>query len=139
MRPGDALQLHYELHVDGALFESTREGAPLELIQGQGQLPRAVDEALLGMRAGQFKEVELSAGAGFGPFLPEKKRVVPLSELGAKAEGLRAGDKLAGFLDGQPALGRVLSVSSRSAVVDFNHPLAGKALRYGVRVLRVGS
>jgi FKBP-type peptidyl-prolyl cis-trans isomerase 2 len=84
-----------------------------------------------GMKTGDEKKVELSAEEGFGPYDAKKKKTVPKSDLPA---GTKEGDVLED-LAGQQAT--VTQLSDSSAVVDYNHPLAGKPLSVKIRILRV--
>lgn len=135
--PGSTVKLDYTLLVDGKPFESTEIRGPIEIVQGQGDLPSAVDKGLLGMRVGDSGDFELSEGAGFGFTDASKIESLPLSTMGPLADDVKPGKKILGFKDGKSVEGRVLEVSSGVARVDFNHPLANKALRYKVRVVEI--
>lgn len=138
VRPGDAVTLGYELSADGAVVES-KMAEPVRLVQGAGQVPAGVDAALLGMAPGAEKRVELTAAEAFGPRDPARVQAVPLKPFGALAAGLKPGRKVRGFRDGKPEEAVVVSVSSGSVTLDFNHPLAGKAVSYRLRVVAVGA
>jgi FKBP-type peptidyl-prolyl cis-trans isomerase 2 len=137
IHPGSTVRLDYTLAVDGKPFESTEIHGPIEIIQGHGDLPAAVDRGLLGMRVGQRGDFEIPAGIGFGYHEASKIESLPLASMGALAEDVKAGKKILGFKDGKPVEGRVLEVRDGAARVDFNHPLADKALRYHVQIVEI--
>ena len=137
VKPGSLVRLDYKLDVDGKVFESTEIHGPIEIIQGAGDVPAGVDKALLGIKAGQRPDLDQSARDGFGPRDPAKIESLPLASMGALGADVAPGKKILGFKDGKPVTGRVLEVRDGSARVDFNHPLADKALRYRLEVVAV--
>lgn len=102
-----------------------------QFVQGQHQLLPAFERAVTGMKTGDEIKVELSAEEGFGPYDAKKRKTVPISELPAWTQ---EGDVLQDR-SGQQAT--VTQLSDHSAVMDYNHPLAGKPLNMKIRILRV--
>ncbi|MGH7257491.1 MAG: FKBP-type peptidyl-prolyl cis-trans isomerase [Nitrospiraceae bacterium] len=102
-----------------------------EYIHGARQLIPGLENALTGMHAGEKKRVELDADHAFGPYVADKKTSVPRSQLPDK---VRVGD-ITTTTDGKPFT--VVALSEGTAVIDFNHPLAGKQIVLDVRVLDV--
>lgn len=135
--PGATVLLDYELTSGGTLIESNAGKELLRVTQGEGNLPGPVDEALVGMKAGAEKVLELTPDQGFGPVDPDKIKVIPLEKFGALAKDLAPGRTVAGASRGKAAEGKVLKVENGSATLDFNHPLAGKALRYKIKVVEI--
>lgn len=137
VRPGSYVKLDYTLIVDGKPFESTEIHGPIEIIQGQGGVPDAVDRALLGLRAGQGGDVEIPAGLGFGYRDEKKIESITLASMGDLGADVKPGKKILGLKEGKAVKGLVLDVKDGVARVDFNHPLADKALRYKFQVVEV--
>lgn len=138
VKPGATVRLDYKLDAEGEIFESTEIHGPIEVVQGRGDLPAAVDKALIGMKIGQHADIDLPAGAGFGSHDPAKVESLALAAMGAMGADVRPGKKILGFKDGKPVAGRVLEVGGGVARVDFNHPLADKALRYRLQIVGIG-
>jgi FKBP-type peptidyl-prolyl cis-trans isomerase 2 len=103
-----------------------------KFVQGQHQLPPALEQAVSGMKTGDEKKVELSEEEAFGPYDAKKRKTVPREELPAWA---REGDRLQDFRTGQQVT--VAQLSDSSAVVDYNHPLAGKPIVLKIKVVHV--
>jgi len=102
-----------------------------QFVQGQHQLLPALERAVTGLKTGDEKKVEISAEEGFGPYDTRKRKTIPKSELPAwTLEGDVLQDRA-----GQQAT--VTQLSDSSAVMDYNHPLAGKPLNMKIRILRV--
>lgn len=102
-----------------------------EYIHGSRQLIPGLENALTGMHAGEKKRVELDAAHAFGPYDAQKKTSVPRTQL---PEKIRVGD-ITMTPEGKPFT--VVALSDGAAVIDFNHPLAGKQIVLDVRVLDV--
>ena len=100
-------------------------------VQGKHQLLPALEREVTGMKTGEEKKVELPAEEGFGPYDVKKQKTVPKSDLPAGTkEGAVVKDHA-----GQPAT--VSQLSDSSAVMDYNHPLAGKSLVVQLKILKV--
>ena len=132
---GDSVVLSYELSADGAVVESNFDAEPAAVVQGAGQVPSGVDEALIGMAPGEEKRLELPPEKAFGRPDPARVEVMPLAQLGDLAKGLKPGRKVMGFRDGKAETARVLSIEGGKATLDFNPPLAGKTVVYRLCVL----
>jgi FKBP-type peptidyl-prolyl cis-trans isomerase 2 len=98
---------------------------------GSRQLIPGLEDALVGMRAGETKHVELDASRAFGPYDAAKKVSIQRKQL---PEKIQVGD-ITTTSEGQPFT--VVSLSDNQAVIDFNHPLAGKHIVLDVHVLSV--
>jgi FKBP-type peptidyl-prolyl cis-trans isomerase 2 len=98
---------------------------------GSQQLIPGLEEALAGMRAGERKHVELDASRAFGPYDAAKKVSVQRTQL---PEKIKVGD-ITTTSEGQPFT--VVALSDNQAIIDFNHPLAGKNIVLDVHVLNV--
>jgi len=102
-----------------------------QFVQGQHQLLPALEREVADMKPGDVKKVELSPEEGFGPYDAQKKKTVPRTELPA---GTQEGDIV------EDRTGKEMTVtrlSGSSAVVDYNHPLAGKPLSVKIQILQV--
>jgi FKBP-type peptidyl-prolyl cis-trans isomerase SlpA len=102
-----------------------------QFVQGQHKLLPALERVVTGMKPGDEKKVEISAEEGFGPYDAKKRKTVPTSDLPAWTQ---EGDVL---LDRAGQEATVTQLSDKSAVMDYNHPLAGKPLNMKIRILRV--
>lgn len=140
--PSAYLTLHYRLATaDGTDLITTFGGNPATLMLGQGQLAPFLEDALIGMPEGEHKTFELEPGQAFGQRNPELVRDVSLATLeenSAPGNEYRVGD-LVDFA--APAGGRFAGVLRElrddGATFDFNHPLAGQALKFEVKLISV--
>ncbi len=131
-----ALQYTLSLAANGEVLESNVDGEPLVYMHGQGQLLPALEARLEGLSAGDERQVELEADEAYGEHNPELMQEVSPDMV--PEEGREVGQVLVGSDgDGQPFEVRVAEVDEDRVLLDFNHPLAGEALRFDVTVLSV--
>ena len=102
-----------------------------EYTHGAKELIPGLEQALVGLHAGDKKRVELDPDNAFGPYDAGKKTTVPRTQL---PQTVGQGD-FSTTPDGRPFT--IISLSEDSAVIDFNHPLAGKQIVLDVVVLSV--
>ena len=125
---GSNVTLSYDISVPGEDLKVRDVG---RFVQGKHELLPALERAVAGLKTGDVKKVSLSAAEGFGPYNAEKTMTVPRKDL---PPGTKEGDVLEDA-EGKPAT--VSRLSEQSAVIDYNHPLAGKPLVVELKILRV--
>lgn len=122
---------------DGTIFYSTEDHEPLTVTIGADQIFPALERALLGMRAGESKNVVLCAEDAYGPRRQENIIKVSRGSFPADRE-LAQGQKLTvEFAGGTSRVMRVLEFDAAEVTLDGNHALAGCELSFALRVDRV--
>jgi FKBP-type peptidyl-prolyl cis-trans isomerase SlyD len=134
---GKQVGIEYTLTLDdGTQVDSNVGGEPLVFQAGAHQILPALEEALAGLQVGDTKEVALTAEQAYGPVNPEGFQEV---DAGLIPDGARVAGTMLVADDGsgnkRPV--RVHEVKGDKIVVDLNHPLAGKALNFAVRVMAI--
>ena len=143
VQPGSFLTLHYRLAgPDGQDVVSTFHDKPATLSLGTGQLAPAIEACLLGMAEGAHETLELPAGAAFGehnPGLLQRVKLSLLHEFGEPDARYEPGDVVQfPSPNGAPGpAGMVREVGPDWLLFDFNHPLAGRPVRFEVKLLGV--
>lgn len=140
--PSAYLTLHYRLATaDGTDLITTFAGNPATLMLGQGQLAPFLEEALLGMAEGAHQTFHLAPGKAFGERNPDLVRDVTratLEENTAPGTDYRVGDLVDFAAPGGGRFAGVLrALRDDAATFDFNHPLAGQALQFEVKLISV--
>ena len=102
-----------------------------EFVQGRHEIFRALEQNVAGMRAGEAKKVELTPEEGFGARDESKKMKIPKADLPTDAQ---AGDVVQ---NEEGSYATVAGVSGSEAVLDYNHPLAGRPLAVQLRIVKV--
>ena len=130
--------LEYTVHLEnGRLLDSTGHCGPIAVMVGAGQLFPALEDRILGMRAGETRTFEIPAEDAYGPWHESLVRTIPRDNLSPDLE-LTVGEeyRMKGP-DGKPRRFRLLEVGAESVRADFNSPNAGQALVATVTVVSV--
>jgi FKBP-type peptidyl-prolyl cis-trans isomerase 2 len=122
---------------NGRIFHSTDEHGPQTFTLGAGQLFPALEQAIIGMRAGEVKNIVLTAEEAYGPRLQENIISVARQTFPAGKE-IAAGQKLSiEFKGGISRVMVVTAVNEIQVTLDGNHPLAGQELTFALRMDKV--
>lgn len=125
--------LHYRIGLDdGTEVLSTFGGAPATLAVGQGELAPGLERCLAGTGPGMRRVFLLEAEQAFGAHRAELVQQFPRDERFAPGVIMEFSAP-----DGSRRAGLVRGADARGATVDFNHPLAGRRIRFEVEVLAV--
>lgn len=137
IQSGSIVKLQYTLKdADGVVLDSNKEKEPATFTHGQGQIVPGLEEALMGMRAGDEKHVTVKPEKAYGMEDPTAVTEVPKEAI--PKDALKVGAKLVARNPvGETRFVKVKEVKENSVVLDLNHPLAGKTLFFDVKILDV--
>ncbi|MBI3140954.1 MAG: FKBP-type peptidyl-prolyl cis-trans isomerase [Rhodocyclales bacterium] len=138
VQAGSLLTLHYRLALaDDTELVSTFGSTPATLQLGTGELAPSLERWLVGLAPGSRSVFLLDPEQGFGPHNPKLMQRFVRSELPTPAE-LREMTLLEFKApNGATFTGLVRELAEESALIDFNHPLAGKSIRFEVEVIGI--
>ena len=137
VQSGHVVTLHYTLSDDtGLTIESTRGSDPLDYLHGVGQIIPGLEKALDGSAVGRKASLTVPPDQAYGRHEATAVVRVPLDELPSDLEVVPGAEVQAETPDG-PLTFRVVSIEGAEAVLDGNHPLAGKTLTFDVEILAV--
>ena len=138
------LTLHYRLTLVPSEVDlvDTFNGKPATLQLGIGQLAEPLEQHLQGLHEGDERVFDLAAGEAYGarqPSLVIRLSRAALAQATPQAvDSLAIGDPLEILSpDGKRVVGKVMEVDSDALTLDFNHPLAGQAMRFTVRLIGI--
>lgn len=147
IQPGKYVELGYDLYKVGAegevLVHQTDEADPEKIVFGVTKgVIRPLEVAIDGLEPGGEFDVSVKAEEAFGPFDPDK--IVTLEKGIFEVDGkfdsdvVKPGAALPMMTaDGYPITGIVTEVTDDKVKMDFNHPLAGKDVRFKGKILAV--
>src|SRR6266581_2466055 len=70
---GDLVKVHFTGRLaDGTIFDTSMEREPLEFTLGEGELIPGLEQAVLGMAAGESKTATILADQAYGPHHAER-------------------------------------------------------------------
>ncbi|MDI6644972.1 MAG: peptidylprolyl isomerase [Methanobacteriaceae archaeon] len=116
----------------GILAENKNYG-PIPIVVSGGHVLKGLDEALVGMKEGEEKTVELTPEDAFGKRDSKLVQLVPMREF--KKQKLKPYVGMAITSEGHTGI--IRRISGGRVTVDFNHELAGKNLIYQVKVEKI--
>ncbi|MDD1655258.1 MAG: peptidylprolyl isomerase [Methanomicrobiales archaeon] len=141
---GDFIRLSYTGKADDRTFDTTDEETakeagihnpsavygPVMIRVGSRHVVIGLDDAVIGKEAGESGEVEVPPEKAFGPHDETRMESVSIAKFPEKP-------RLGMQVELENREGTVANIIGRRAIVDFNHPLAGKTITYSYKVERV--
>ena len=118
-------------------MDTTFDKNPAKLVVGDGNLPEGFEELLVGLEAGDKKSFLVPPEKAFAQPNPNNVQTIKRSDFPSDME-LEEG-LMVSFADANQAElpGVIKTVTETEVTVDFNHPLAGKALKFDVEIIAV--
>jgi len=149
MQKGEFVRIDYigRIASTGEIFDLTSEEAakkegvfnpkqkygPVLVIIGAGTIVPGVEKKLEGMKKGEESEFTVKPDEGFGDRDPRLIKIISISQFTKQKLNPMPGM----FVTVNGVQGRVQGISGGRVRVDFNHPLAGKDLKYRVKLIDV--
>lgn len=135
--PNMQVTLHFSLRLEnGEQVDSTFDKKPATFKVGDGNLLPGFEQQLFGLKAGDKRTIQIAPEQGFGQHNPQNVQVMPRSQF----EGMELSDGLLVIFNDAAKTelpGVVKGFDENKVTVDFNHPLAGKALTFEVEIFEV--
>src|SRR5512141_1623780 len=131
---GQVVSMHYTLHVDGQVVDSSEGGEPLQFIQGMGHIILGLEHQLYDMHVGDSKNITVPPKEGYvetdeSAFMDVPRTAFPDNVPLEKGTELELRDQ-----SGHPVYARIDNVSDQNVRLNMNHPLAGKELQFDVKI-----
>lgn len=123
-----------DVAVEAGVYNPNRDYQPLGFTVGAGQMIRGFDAGVVGMAVGEERTLTLPPEDAYGVHHEEMVQTVPVDELSAAGITPVIGEKLTTSF-GQ--VGAITDITNTSAVIDFNHGLAGKTLIFDVKLVSI--
>jgi peptidylprolyl isomerase len=139
IKSGDTISVDYTgKKQDGTVFDSSEGKAPLKFTVGSGMLIQGFDTAVLGMKPGESKTVEVPPEQGYGPRHEDAFVNIPRNQIPEEiplSEGL-----ILQLQDpqGRPVPAMVAEITDDNVKMDINHMLAGETLTFDITVRETG-
>ncbi|MDF1838343.1 MAG: peptidylprolyl isomerase [Planctomycetota bacterium] len=150
IQDGLLVLLEYTLRdASGEVVDSSADDGPMEYVHGQGDLPEAIEANLFGQERGFEFTVTLPEGEAYGEYNPDGLISVPRDEFPADAEITKgewieltiepSDDEGNPIENAEPEMmeAKIIEVSAEAVSLDANHPLAGQAVTFEMKVLSV--
>ncbi len=135
---GTVATLAYDITTEsGEIVESSDISGPISILVGSGSLIPGLDKRLVGLEDGSEETFVIPPEEAFGTEADAPTNVMSRSEFPDDAK-LEAGGKfVAKMPNGQPLTLAIREVTDESVTVAMIHPLAGKTINMGVKIVSV--
>jgi FKBP-type peptidyl-prolyl cis-trans isomerase 2 len=138
IKKGDKVKVAYTGKLeDGNVFDSSEGKEPLCFEVGASQVIPGFDNAIEGMKKDEEKTFTLSVEEAYGPVKEELVQEFPKDKLPAKPEPKEGMMLIMQAPTGQQIPAKIVEVKGDIVKIDINHPLAGKALTFEIKVVGV--
>ena len=114
------------------IFNPQTEYKPMIICIGQGHVLKGIDQFLVGKELGKEYTLELTPEEGFGKKRADLLQLIATQKF--KKHGVNPVPGLQVNIDN--TIGLIKTVTGGRTLVDFNHPCAGKNLKYTVKVTK---
>ncbi|MDO9242405.1 MAG: FKBP-type peptidyl-prolyl cis-trans isomerase [Rhodocyclaceae bacterium] len=139
VHPDSLVTLHYRVTTsDGSELISTFGTTPATLQLGNGELAPPLEACLVDLPVGERQVFMREPAEAFGAHNPDLVKRLLLGELPNDGADL-APHAVIEFTapGGGKFAGLVRDLDATAALIDFNHPLAGKSIRFEVEVIGI--
>jgi FKBP-type peptidyl-prolyl cis-trans isomerase 2 len=139
VKKGDTVSLHYTGTLeDGSVFDTSKtRNQPLKFTAGSGQVIPGFDHAVMGMKKGEEKKFTLQPADAYGERKPEFTKIVPRKNLPQNHKPEKGMKLVMGTPNGQQIPATITEVTDENVTLDLNHPLAGKALTFDIKIVEI--
>lgn len=123
--------VHYTcMNADGNVLETTLEGKPVEVIEGNQDVLPELERHFLSMKPGECRKVVLKPSQTFGQIMEDLFFEVPMEMLQLDCEPEVGMVVELAQDDEEPYPGTIVEIYEDCVLVDCNHPLAGQTLTF---------
>lgn len=135
---GDTVKVHYVGKLkDGTVFDTSINRHPLQFTIGEGRIIPGFQHAVVGMRPGQSKTVQVPTSKAYGPHREDMVVTVDQDQFPDSLEPEVGQTLEITASDGLRAMATVADVSETTVTLDINHPLAGKELTFDIQLIEI--
>ncbi|MCL5106763.1 MAG: peptidylprolyl isomerase [Candidatus Parvarchaeota archaeon] len=133
VKKGDKIQVMYTGYLeDGSVFDSNEGKEALSFEAGSGQVIKGFDDAVIGMKTGESKTITVKPEEAYGERHEEMVIKIPKTQF--QGEEIKEG-MMVSSNNGMQAT--VISVNENDVTLDFNFPLAGKTLKFDIKIAAI--
>lgn len=131
------VSIHYTLTNDeGEVLDSSEGHAPLDYIQGAGNIIPGLENALTGKAVGDKLQVVVEAADGYGEFDPQLVQELPRAMFEG-VDDIEVGMAFHAQTGQGMQVVEVMAVEADTVTINGNHALAGQRLHFDVEITGV--
>ncbi|MFA6385058.1 MAG: peptidylprolyl isomerase [Candidatus Omnitrophota bacterium] len=135
---GDTVKIHYTGKLeDGTLFDSSASREPLEFTIGKSKIIAGFEQAIIGMKPGDSKTVNIPVEQAYGAHRPDMVVSVDRKELPPDLKPVLGQQLQVSQDENNVIVVCVTAVTDTHVTLDANHPLAGKNLVFDIKLVGI--
>ena len=141
VKKGDKIKVEYTGTLeDGSVFDSSdKHDTAMEFTVGSGKLIKGFEDAVIGMKVGEQKEIKIPPEEAYGPHNPEFVKDMPRNIFPENKEIQIGMVFLVSLQSGRQIPVWISKISGNSVTVDLNPPLAGKTLIFKIKIVEIAA
>ncbi|WP_417326274.1 FKBP-type peptidyl-prolyl cis-trans isomerase [Halarcobacter sp.] len=127
------VSMSYEVRLNDEVIDSNKDNEPIKFIHGTGEIIAGLEKGIIGMEAGETKDIKVAAIDAYGEHDPKLTETLPIADF----EGIDLEIGLVLEADGEKGeiiKATVTEVTKDEVTIDYNHPLAGCDLDFKVTI-----
>ena len=133
VKKGDKIKVTYTGYLeDGSVFDSNEGKDALSFEVGAGQVIKGFDDAVVGMKVGENKSITIKPEEAYGERHEEMVIKIPKNQF--QGEEVKEGMMVSSNTGMQAT---VVAVNENDVTLDFNFPLAGKTLKFDIKIAAI--
>lgn len=137
-KKGDTVAVHYTGRLeDGTVFDTSREGDPVEFELGSETVIDGFDDAVEGMEIGEERNAQIPPDRAYGQRRDDLEVQVPRERLPEGAEPAEGQMLEVQVAPGRNTVARITDVGDEEVTLDLNHPLAGHELDFDIELMEI--
>jgi FKBP-type peptidyl-prolyl cis-trans isomerase SlyD len=129
------VSMDYNLTVDDEIIDSTEEMAPIQFIQGHGNIIPGLEKELVGLKIGDTKQILVQPAEAYGEFDEKAFTDVSKDQFPPDFEIRLGGEIRVRTVSGQFISAIIHSMDDENVKLNLNHPLAGKQLLFDAKIV----
>lgn len=138
VKKGDTVLVDYTGKLEtGEVFDTSKGKQPIEFEVGSGKVIKGFDEGIIGMSVGEEKTISIPPENAYGQknetYIKDIPRKTVPKEIDVEPGHLLIFKRE----DGLSMPATIISSNDDIVKVDFNHPLAGKTLKFEVKLIKI--
>ena len=131
------VKMKFQVRIDGEIVDGTTGNKPFEFSFGTGQVLAGLEKRMVNMKLGEQAKFLVPAADAYGEYKDDAVQTMPMKDFEA-IENLKVGMQLQGEDEnGQPIQVIVKEITATEIMIDYNHPLAGKELKFDVEITSI--
>jgi len=136
---GDKVKIEYTGRFDdGTVFDaSEKHGQCLEFEIGAKQIIPGFENAIIGMKKGEEKNIKLQPSEAYGDVNPQLFKKIEREHLPKDQEPQVDMILAINLPNGMQVPAAITEITPKDVTINLNHPLAGKTLNFKIKVVEI--